>query len=616
MPNAIVVVDGSGRIRLVNGQMERLFGYSGDELVGEQIEILVPVRYRRAHPGLRQGFFVDVRTRLMGAGRDLYGLRKDGTEFPVEIGLNPVETDEGTLVLSSIVDITAHHRAERRFRLAIESAPSGMVMIDPDGLIVLVNSQAEKLFGYQRQELIGQPVSVLVPERVRSKHETYRAGFFARPEARPMGAGRDLFGRRRDGTEFPLEIGLNPIETEEGVFALSAIVDITERKQLEQELRLRLEELATADRQKNEFLAMLGHELRNPLAPMRNALHLMKMPGVDEHVVQNAREIMERQVHHLVRLVDDLLDVSRIISGRIELRQDAIDVVDAARRAIETAQPAIDSQGHQLVVSFPSEPAWVEGDLVRLAQVVANLLTNAAKYTPQAGRIWLTVDSTDEDVFVSVRDRGIGIDAEFLPRVFDLFVQADSSLARSYGGLGIGLTLVKRLMTMHRGSVSASSAGIGHGSEFVVRLPLSKRGSVRAPESNATQPRITDALERRVLVVDDNVDAAKSTAAILELAGYSVRCEHDGRSALEAAKLYQPDVIVLDIGLPDMTGYEVAARLRAHPKFNRIPLVAVTGYGQEPDRRRAKEVGIDQHLTKPVDPETLRAFIAASRMST
>jgi CheY-like chemotaxis protein len=381
-------------------------------------------------------------------------------------------------------------------------------------------------------------------------------------------------------------------------------------------LRLRLEELAAADRQKDEFLAMLGHELRNPLAPMRNALHLMNMPDVGAHAVQNAREIMERQLHHLVRLVDDLLDVSRIISGRIELRQDVIDVADAARRAIETVQPAIDSHGHQLVVSFPSEPVWVEGDVVRLAQAVANLVTNAAKYTPQAGCIWLTVHSTGENVLVSVRDRGIGIAAEFLPRVFDLFVQADSSLARSHGGLGIGLTLVKRLVTMHQGSVSASSGGVGHGSEFVVRLPLSKRRPALAHRSSATPRRVTDALKLRVLVVDDNVDAAKSTAAILELSGYSVRCEYDGRSALKAAESYQPDVIVLDIGLPDITGYEVAAKLRAHPKFSRIPLVAVTGYGQEPDRRRSREVGIDHHLTKPVDPETLRGSIAASRMNT
>jgi PAS domain S-box-containing protein len=610
-PNAIVVIDADGRIVVVNSQTEKLFGYSRDELIGEPVELLVPERFRDAHPQQRGGFFVDARARPMGAGRDLYGLRKDGSEFPVEIGLNPIHTGRGMLVLSAIVDITERQRAERRFRLAIESAPSGMVMVDRQGSIVLVNSQAEKLFGYSREELIGKPVEILVPERFHRQHPNYRGGFFRNPESRPMGAGRDLYGRRKDGTEFPIEIGLNPIETEEGIFALSAIVDITERKRLEHEIHLRLQDLATADRQKDEFLAMLAHELRNPLAPIRNALQILDMPNADERMQQRAKEMMSRQLHHLVRLVDDLLDVSRIITGRVELRKERFALSAAITRAVETAAPLIDARGHQLTVSQPDDPIPVYADLVRLSQVISNLLTNAAKYTPKPSRIWLTVEPKATDILVRVRDEGIGIASEMLDRVFQLFVQADASPSRAQGGLGIGLTLVRRLIELHEGSVVARSEGLGRGSEFIVRFPADASARDAVLDSEQAPPALfSDGNQRRVLIVDDNVDAAESIAMLLQASGFSVRCVYDGISALSVAAAYKPTVFVLDIGLPDITGYEVARRLRAQPEFARTPIVAVTGYGQESDRERSREAGIDHHMTKPVDPAVLRNVLA------
>jgi PAS domain S-box-containing protein len=608
-PNAIVVIDEQGRIVIVNSQTERLFGYAREELVGQPVELLVPERFRGSHPDLRRSFFIDARARPMGAGRELFGLRKDGSEFPVEIGLNPIRTNNGMLVLSAIVDITERQRAERRFRLAIESAPSGMVMVDGNGSIVLVNSQAEKLFGYSRSELIGQSVEMLVPERFHHHHPAYRQGFFQQPESRPMGAGRDLFGRRKDGTEFPIEIGLNPIETDEGIFALSAIVDITERKQLERELHLRLEDLATADRQKDEFLAMLAHELRNPLAPIRNALQVLDLPTADVRMQQRAKEMMSRQLQHLVRLVDDLLDVSRIITGRVELRKERFDLNAAIARAVETAEPLIDARGHKLVLSLPERPIPVYADLVRLSQVISNLLTNAAKYTPKPGRIWLSAEQAGTDISIRVKDEGIGIAPEMLERVFDLFVQADATPSRAQGGLGIGLTLVRRLIEMHEGSVSVTSGGLGQGSEFLVRVPAAES----TQEATDVEPRVPGIAEhdvqRRVLIVDDNVDAAESISMLLEAAGFSVRCVYDGASALLAASSYKPNVIVLDIGLPDITGYDVARQ----PEFAHVPIVAVTGYGQEGDRERSKEAGIDHHMTKPVDPDALRALVAASQ---
>jgi PAS domain S-box-containing protein len=613
-PNAIVVIDESGRIVLVNSQTEKLFGYSRDELIGQAVELLVPARFRHTHPGLRSAFFVDARARPMGAGRDLFGLRKDGSEFPVEIGLNPIRTEHGVLVLSAIVDITERLRADRRFRLAIESAPSGMVMVDHQGKIVLVNSQAENLFGYGREELIGQTVEMLVPERFQRKHPAYRAGFFSHPESRPMGAGRDLYGQRKDGSEFPIEIGLNPIETEEGMFALSAIVDITDRKRLERELHLHVQELAAADRQKDEFLAMLAHELRNPLAPIRNALQILDMPGADEHIQKRAKDMMRRQLHHLVRLVDDLLDVSRIITGRVELRKEHFELSAAVTRAVETAEPMIDARGHQLIVSVPDEPILVHADLVRLSQVISNLLTNAAKYTSKASRIWLSAQREGSDVVIRIKDEGIGIAPEMLGRVFDLFVQADASPSRAQGGLGIGLTLVRRLIELHGGSVTATSDGLERGSEFVVRFPsgTSALESSGDPQNLSARMPQAETDERRVLIVDDNADAAESIAILLEASGFAVRCVFDGISALSVATAYKPNVFVLDIGLPDITGYEVAKRLRAQPEFARTPIVAVTGYGQESDREQSRQAGIDHHMTKPVDPDVLRNVLTAA----
>jgi PAS domain S-box-containing protein len=613
-PNAIVVIDENGRVVIVNSQTEKLFGYSRDQLIGQPIELLVPERFRSAHPGQRRSFFVDARARPMGAGRDLYGLRSDGTEFPVEIGLNPIRTERGMLVLSAIVDITERQRAERRFRLAIESAPSGMVMVDRMGHIVLVNSQAEKLFVYSRAELIGKRVEILVPDRFHHQHPPYRAGFFRNPESRPMGAGRDLYGRRKDGTEFPIEIGLNPIETDEGIFALSAIVDITERKQLERELHLRLQDLATADRQKDEFLAMLAHELRNPLAPIRNALQILDMPGANAQMQKRAKEMMGRQLHHLMRLVDDLLDVSRIITGRVELRKEHFELSAAITRAVETAEPLIDARGHQLFVSQPDNRVRVYADLVRLAQVISNLLTNAAKYTAGPSRIWLDVEQDGDDIIVRVRDEGVGIAAEMLNRVFDLFVQADASPSRSQGGLGIGLTLVRRLVELHEGSVTARSEGLGRGSEFIVRFPAdtSAPEGVRDSERVPEQTPMPDGAPRRVLIVDDNVDAAESIAMLLQASGFSVRCVYDGMSALSMAAAYNPNIVVLDIGLPDITGYDVAKRLRAQAEFARTPIVAVSGYGQQSDRELSMEAGIDHHMTKPVDPDALRNILVSS----
>jgi signal transduction histidine kinase len=366
-----------------------------------------------------------------------------------------------------------------------------------------------------------------------------------------------------------------------------------------------------ADHRKDEFLAMLAHELRNPLAPIRNAVYVMRLLGSDRPEVERARDVIDRQLQHLARLVDDLLDVSRITRGKIQLQLESIDVAVAVANAVETTRPLIEARKHELILSLPQEPVRVRADLARLAQILANLLNNAAKYTEEGGRIWLTVEQEGSEVVFRVRDTGAGISPEMLSRVFDLFTQADQSLDRSQGGLGIGLTLVHRLVELHHGSVEGFSQGPGQGSEFIVRLPAlgGELSQEMAGNGGATAP--GTGTRCRVLVVEDNIDAAECLALVVRLDGHEVRTVYDGLAALQVAEAFRPEIILLDLGLPKMDGYEVARRLRDQPGGNGLLLVAVTGHGQEEDRLRACQAGFDYHLIKPVDPEMLRRVIAS-----
>ena len=373
-------------------------------------------------------------------------------------------------------------------------------------------------------------------------------------------------------------------------------------------------ELKEADRLKDEFLAMLAHELRNPLAPVRNALQIMKMPGTNSAMIGQARDMAERQVQHMARLLDDLLDVSRISRGKIELRKEVLDLTAAVNRSAEAVRPLFEERQHELIVSLPPASLRVEADPTRLEQVVTNLLNNAAKYTDPGGKVWVTAQHAGSEVVLRVRDTGIGIAPDMLPKVFDLFVQAERRLDRSQGGVGIGLTLVKKLVEMHGGRVEASSAGPGRGSEFVVRLPAADdpraEGQAAARSRSAVPPPLPC---RRVLVVDDNMDAADSLALLLRLSGQEVRVAHDGPTALLAAQAFRPELVLLDLGMPGMDGYEVARRLRQQPESRTALVVALTGWGQDSDRRRSAEAGFDQHLVKPVEPSDLEKLLAEVR---
>jgi signal transduction histidine kinase len=389
--------------------------------------------------------------------------------------------------------------------------------------------------------------------------------------------------------------------------ASQAAIAIDSARLYEQRLQL-IERLRESDRRKDEFLATLAHELRNPLAPLRNSLHVLRVGGDGDAASAPLREMMERQVNHLIRLVDDLLEVSRISRGAFELRRERVEVSVVVRNAVETSEPLIRAAGHELLVALPKQQLWLDGDPVRLAQILANLLNNAANYTNAGGRVELHVRRLDDKVAIAVRDNGAGIAPEALPRLFEMFTRGDHSHRRDQGGLGIGLALARGLAEMHGGSISASSAGLGQGSEFTVTLPLAADQGER-PASD--QPAAAALGQQRILVVDDNRDAAESLSMLLELLGAEARVACSGFEALELFASYDPAVVLLDIGMPEMDGYQVARRIRADFPERRPVLVALTGWGQEEDRRRAKDAGFDHHLIKPADMAALQSLLTS-----
>ena len=396
--------------------------------------------------------------------------------------------------------------------------------------------------------------------------------------------------------------------------AATAERNLAERRRAADYARLRLseerlarqaDELATADRRKDEFLAMLGHELRNPLAPLQNGLQLLTLRSNDQALMARTRGLMERQLRHLVRLVDDLLDVARIRSGKIVLELERVEIAGMVASALDLARPLIETRRHTLEVSLPQQPLWVEADRIRLPQLLANLLNNAAKYTTEGGHIKLAVAAEDGQVVVRIRDTGIGMTAEELSQVFELFAQASSPEHASQGGLGVGLSLARSIAELHRGVLTAHSEGLGKGSEFVLQLPVTT-SPLRAARAatGAEAPAV-----RRILVVDDNVDAAESLGALLQVSGHDVRVVHGGHAALEAAREFGPEVMILDLAMPDMDGYSVARAVRSDPALTSTRLIALSGYGQPEDRRRTREVGFDHHLVKPVENDVLAAAI-------
>jgi PAS domain S-box-containing protein len=495
------------------------------------------------------------------------------------------------------------------FRRLLEKLPAGAYTCDPEGFITYFNQRAVELWG--RAPKLNDPedrfcgsFKLFSPDGSPIRHDQCWMAL-ALHKNREYN-GQEIVIERPDGRRITVLAHANPIHDESGapLGAVNVLVDISDRKRAEEALR-------EADRSKDVFLATLAHELRNPLAPIRNAVQILHLQGSRSRESRWALEVIDRQMGQMTRLTDDLLDVSRITRNKLELRKERVDLAEVMHAAVETSRALLEAGGHELTVKVPSPPISLEADPIRLAQALSNLLNNAAKYTERGGHVWLTAERQGSDALVSVRDTGIGIPDDMLPRIFELFTQADHSLARSNGGLGIGLTLAKRLVEMHEGTLGAHSDGVGKGSEFRIRLPLALEPSRESHPPKARGERVARVSSLRVLVVDDNQDSAATLGMLLRTTGIEVRLAHDGLEAVQAAGEFRPDAMVLDIGLPKMNGYDAAHRIRRQPWGRKVVLIAITGWGQEEDKHRSKLAGFDHHMVKPVNPAELLELLAS-----
>lgn len=615
---AIFMMDDRSRCTFMNPAAEAMTGFTFQEVEGQILHDFIHHHHADGRPyhvsecpidrALPEHF--EIRDR-----EDVF-IRKNGESFPVMCNARVIYNQAvgvGTVV--EVRDITDRKQAEAAlresealFRSMADNAPVVLWVTDSTGSCTYMSKQWYDFTGRPLE----QDVDFKWLEAVHPDNRESTRSVFLEATRKQAPFASDYRLKRRDG-QYRWVVGTGLPRFQKGVFSgyIGCVFDVHDRKRLEEKLRAVAAELSEADRRKDEFLATLAHELRNPLAPIRNGLQILKLAEIDPASFERTRGMMERQLVHLVRLVDDLMDVSRITRGNISLRKEPTPLSTVVDSAVETSRPLIEKMGHELIVSLPQAPIILQADLTRLAQVFMNLLNNAAKYSEPNSRIWLTATQQDDEVVVEVRDNGIGILVEDLPRVFDMFSQINPSTERTQGGLGIGLTLVRQLVEMHGGRIEASSAGSGQGSKFTVHLPLlvTPAGSASTPEVEpATAP---SAL--RILVVDDNKDSADTLATMLNFMGYETRSAYDGQQGFDTAQEFLPDVILLDIGLPVLNGYEVCKQIREQPWGQNITMIALTGWSQEKDRSRAHEAGFDQHLVKPVNAATLAKLLSETR---
>jgi PAS domain S-box-containing protein len=611
--DAVISTDALGRVTFLNGVAELLTGWPQNEAVGRPlVDVFHIVNQRTGQPvenpavrALREGTVV-------GLANHTVLIARDGTRRPIDDSAAPMRDPAGAVVGAVLVfrDITERLQAQEAQALLaaiVDCSEDAIISKTVNGIIRSWNAGAERLFGYSSAEAVGQPITLIIPPE-RFAEERYILDRLMRGERIEH---YETVRVSRQGRRLDISLTVSPIRDGDGriVGASKVARDITDRKRSEEALR-------EADRRKDEFLALLAHELRNPLAPLRNGLEIMRLAAGDANAVAQARGMMARQLGHMVRLIDDLLDVSRINRNRMELRRSRVLLADVLSSAVETARPLIDAAGHTLAMSLPPDPVVLDADLTRLAQVFANLLNNSAKYTDRGGHIWLAAERRGGDVVVSVRDDGIGIPAESLPSIFDMFSQVDRSIERSKGGLGIGLALVKGLVEMQGGTVVAESAGAGKGSTFTVRLPaLESRPEPATPETPEGDP-AANGPRRHILVVDDNADAVTSLARLLKLLGNEVHIAHNGIEAIEVADKFRPEIILMDVGMPGLSGYEATRRIREQPWARSVIIIALTGWGQQGDRLQSREAGCDGHLVKPVTLPELEKLLTQLTEST
>jgi PAS domain S-box-containing protein len=625
--DAVITTDTEGRVTSLNPVAESLTGWTQQDAQGKPLDDVFRAFHEEsgqpvvnpATKSLREG-------QVVGLANHAVLRARDGTERAVDDSAAPIKDPQGNVLGVVLIfrDVTEARRAvEARLRLSaiVESSDDAIISKNLDGIIVSWNKAAERLYGYTAEEVVGKPIALLVPP----DQPDELPGIMARLRRGERIEHFETVRVCKDGRRLDVSLTISPVKGAGGrIIGASKIArDITARKQAEEMLRQSearfrqiatenaslLEALKEADHRKDEFLAILAHELRNPLAPVKNAVQILQAKGPPVPELQWARGVIDRQVRQLTRLVDDLLDVSRINKGKIELRKERAPLAEVVNGAVEASRPLIEKWGHKLTVALPAEPLFLEADQARLSQVVQNLLNNAAKYTEQGGRIWLTAERQGDQALIRVKDTGIGIPPAMLSRIFDMFTQVDRSLERSQGGLGIGLTLVQRLVELHGGTVKVVSPGPGKGSEFTIRLPIAPEVRGKEMQQPGADGEEEAGSKRRILVVDDNKDAADSLAMLLRITGNEVHSAYDGLEAVGAVAAFQPDIVLMDIGLPKLNGYDAARRMREQPSGQGAVLIALTGWGQDEDRRRSKEAGFDYHMVKPVDPAELQGLL-------
>ena len=638
-----------------NQAAERLFGYTAAEAVGRPVTLIIPPERLDEEPAILERLRRGERVEHFETVR----VAKDGRRLDISLTISPIRDLAGDIIGASKIarDITDQKRAEatsqEQSRLLREVAAAGLTIHSAgslDSVLRVVVEEARRVLSAHRAvaSLVGDDggplTSAVATSRTYDRWREYVmpplvANACAevcrtnRPlrltrgelESQPISARADDSPPPRVWLAAPLvgrggkNLGLIHVcDKDDGDFSeneQAVLVQLAHIASVAIENARLYGELLAQDRRKDEFLALLAHELRNPLAPLRNGLQVLRLAGIGDGVAVQARAMMERQLSHMIRLIDDLLDVSRISRNKIELRRSRVLLSDVFSSSVETVRPAIEEAGHVLTVSLPPEAVYLDADLTRLAQVFGNLLSNSAKYTPRGGNIWLTAERQGGEVVVSVRDNGIGIPGESLGSIFDMFSQVDRSIERSSGGLGIGLALVRGLVEMHAGSVTAESPGLGKGSRFTVRLPVLEHEAGSAPvvlgkdESHAAGPR------RRILVVDDNPDAAASLAMMLKLTGNEVRTARDGMEAVEVAEAFRPQAILMDVGMPRLNGYGATRLIREQPWGQSVIIIALTGWGQQADKLQAEEAGCNGHLVKPVGLPDLEKVLAEAEQA-
>jgi len=606
--DAIISKSLDGIIQSWNAGAERVFGFTAEEVLGRHISLVIPPERLAEEDQIIAKLSAGQRIEHFETER----VRSDGQLIMVSLTISPIKDAAGNVTGASKIvrDVTARRRTERErqnFVTVVENSTDFIGMCDLQGLPFFINRAGLEMIGLDDlEEARNTPIQeFFFPE----DQGMIMNEFF--PAILANGHGEVEVRFRHFKTGEPRWMAYKVLTltnaANEPVGFATVSQDVTERKQLADDLRRLAADLAETDRRKNEFLATLAHELRNPLAPMSNMLEVVKQAGDDAEVLKQAHDTIERQLGQMVRLVDDLLDLNRITYDRLELRRSEVELSSVVQQAVEVARPLIDAAGHDLIIDLPDEPVYLNADRARLAQVFGNLLNNSSKYTRPNGRISLSAKRIDHEVVLTVKDNGAGIPQDKLDQIFDMFMQVDLTAERSQGGLGIGLTLVKRLVEMHAGSIEARSAGEGEGSEFIVRLPVITKPSGAAQTGPAAEP----SPQRRILIVDDNRDAADSLAMLMEITGNTTYVAHDGIEAIEEIEKHRPEVVLLDIGLPGLTGHEVCRRVRQQPWGKNIVMIALTGWGQEDDRRKSEEAGFNGHLVKPVDYDKLLELLSS-----